>query len=363
MYRVFASMFLAAMTLSTAETGPDRLTDLEGRLKSHPNDLKLLEQYGREAREGFKQALSKGADSAGEYAGRMTTFLGALEPGDASARQRVADLRETAAFFGRFVRAGRCQFDQLRRDLTARPDDIETMLVYEIKIQKDYGALTNTDPDAAVDGLVEEKRFLASLRGRADEKVRKIVDVLCNGTIPRMEGRLEGALDRHRLIGQDAPALGDISAWVNGASVSEQQLRGKVVLLDFWAVWCVPCVEALPELRAWHEEFAGRGLVTIGVTGYYNYLHDESAGRPRRSDDHASPDREREMLAKFARQQRIPYPLAIEEGSSVSGKFKVEALPQIILIDRRGKVRSIRVGNRPDAMRELHSMIRKLLSE
>jgi hypothetical protein len=57
MYHVFASIFLAAMTLSTAETGPDRLTDLEDQLKSHPNDLKLLEQYGREARQGFDQAL------------------------------------------------------------------------------------------------------------------------------------------------------------------------------------------------------------------------------------------------------------------------------------------------------------------
>jgi thiol-disulfide isomerase/thioredoxin len=363
MLRVFASILLAAITLSTAETGLDRLTDLEGQLKSHPNDLKLLEEYSREARQGFTQVLPKGADPAGEYAGRMAAFLGALEPSDASAKERVADLRETAAMFGRLVQAGRFRFDQLRRDLTAKPDDIETMLVYEIKIQSDYGAMTQKDPDAAVDGLAEEKRFLASLRGRAGERVRKIIDALCNGTIPRMERGLEGALDRRRMIGRDAPTLGDISAWVNGAPISEQQLRGKVVLLDFWAVWCVPCVEALPELRAWHEEFAARGLVTIGVTGYYNYLHDGSAGRPRRSEDHASPEQERDMLAKFARQHQIPYPLAVEEGYAVSSRFKVEALPQVVLIDRQGKVRSILVGNRPDAMRELRSMILTLLSE
>lgn len=363
MHRLSASVLFAILSLSQAATGLDRLTDLEGQLKSQPNDLKFLEDYGREARQGFRQVLPKGTDPAGEYAGRMAAFLGVLEPSEASAKERITDLKETAAMFRRLVQARRCRFDQLRRDLTAKPDDIETMLVYEIKIQSDYGAMTEKETDAAADGLAEEKRFLASLRGRADEKVRKIIDALCNGTIPRMERGLEEALDRRRLIGRDAPALSDISAWVNGGPVSEQQMRGKVVLLDFWAVWCVPCLEALPELRAWDEEFAGRGLMTIGVTGYYNYLHDESVGKPRRSGDHASPERERDMLAKFARQSRLAYPLAIEDGYAISSKFKVGALPQIILIDRQGKIRSIRVGNSPDAMREIRSMILTLLAE
>ena len=69
------------------------------------------------------------------------------------------------------------------------------------------------------------------------------------------------------------------------------------------------------------------------------------------------------MLAEFARQHQLPYPLAVEEGYTLTERFKVEALPQLFLIDRRGKIRSVQVGNRPDAMRELRSMILTLLSE
>jgi thiol-disulfide isomerase/thioredoxin len=74
---------------------------------------------------------------------------------------------------------------------------------------------------------------------------------------------------RMALIGQPAFPL-ETAAWVNGDPLTDADLKGKVVLLDFWAVWCGPCIACFPHLRDWHEKYADRGLVIVGLTKYYS---------------------------------------------------------------------------------------------
>ncbi len=105
-----------------------------------------------------------------------------------------------------------------------------------------------------------------------------------------------------------------------GESLSLESLRGKVVLIDFWATWCKPCVKTMPELDAVYRDYQKQGLVVVGV-----------------SVDQGD-DREKKVK-KFLSKKPVGYPIAIDnaEGSSWEA-FNVAVLPTLYLIDREGRI-------------------------
>jgi peroxiredoxin len=103
-----------------------------------------------------------------------------------------------------------------------------------------------------------------------------------------------------------------------GGTISLHALRGKVVLLNFWATWCHPCRSEMPELSAWYRQQHAKGLVVLGV--------DQQEGA------HAA--------AEYAQRIHASYPLALDSDGSVSSRYDVVGLPTSFLIDRNGVVRS-----------------------
>ena len=101
----------------------------------------------------------------------------------------------------------------------------------------------------------------------------------------------------------------------DGGEVSLEDFRGKVVLLDFWATYCPPCVQALPELQALHAKHAPRGFSVVGVT----------------VDDRAA------LVRKAAGGAGVAYPL-LRATPEVWNAYQVTALPSLILVGRDGKI-------------------------
>jgi thiol-disulfide isomerase/thioredoxin len=148
---------------------------------------------------------------------------------------------------------------------------------------------------------------------------------------------------------------------VNGSPLSDGDLQGKVVLLDFWAVWCGPCVATFPHLREWNEKYAGKGLVIIGATRYYSYDWDEQAKRSKKTAD-LSPAAEQVALAAFAKHHELSHRfMVMPKESQFSKNYGVSGIPQAVLIDRAGKVRMIRVGSGEANAHDLEGMIETLL--
>jgi len=168
------------------------------------------------------------------------------------------------------------------------------------------------------------------------------------------------------LIGKPAPDFkGEFS--LNGKPTKLSDLKGKVVLLDFWAVWCGPCVATFPHLREWHNEYKDKGLEIVGVTSYFEkFAFDKKTGRLEEAQQDLTKEQEQEMLTDFAAHHKLEYHLTVlpqKESDKVSDDYKVEGIPHAVLIDRKGVVRMIKVGAEEENAKELAKMIKQLIAE
>jgi thiol-disulfide isomerase/thioredoxin len=163
---------------------------------------------------------------------------------------------------------------------------------------------------------------------------------------------LQLKLKQSQLRGEPAPEI-VVARWIDQKPVKLADLRGQVVLLDFWATWCGPCLASFPSLKEWHEKYKERGLIIIGLTRYYG------TGEGREM----LPDEEFAFLEKFKKEHQLPFPFAVSEGSANLNTYAVTGIPTAVLIDRQGKVRLVSTGTTPGNEAQLAAAIEKLLQE
>ena len=160
--------------------------------------------------------------------------------------------------------------------------------------------------------------------------------------------------ERHyQLLGESPPEMPDIDQWFPGTPTTLAQLKGKVILLDFWATWCGPCFEAFPHLIEWHQEFADDGFVILGVTRYYG----PNGGMP------AENAGEIEELKRFREKQRLPYDFIVGKGQGIQLLYGGTTLPTAVLIDRKGVIRYIESGTSQSRLNQMREMLFKLMAE
>jgi thiol-disulfide isomerase/thioredoxin len=118
------------------------------------------------------------------------------------------------------------------------------------------------------------------------------------------------------LIGKQAPAF--IRRDLGGRSIVLDSLRGKVVLLNFWATWCAPCQTEMPIFDSWQRKYGPRGFQVIGI----------------------SMDDDSETARKLVERLRISYPVAMGDAELGERYGRVLGLPKTFLIGRDGKVQA-----------------------
>ena len=144
-----------------------------------------------------------------------------------------------------------------------------------------------------------------------------------------------------------------ITDWIREHSGNLEEHRGKVVLLDFWATWCGPCISTFPRLRNWHKKFAGNDFVIIGVTQFYG----EQDGKKM------SKLLELDYLRSFREKYKLPYTFAVSQTGEAASKYGIAAYPTTVLLDRNGVVRYIGIGAGTEESENLENSIRKVLAE
>ena len=150
-----------------------------------------------------------------------------------------------------------------------------------------------------------------------------------------MADYLSGHAAKGELIGYEAPEVP--FHWISsGSARSLADLKGKVVVLDFWATWCSPCVGSFPNVRKLMERYADYDVEIIGVTAIQGYHYDRKNGnRIKLPDD---PDREMELMHDFMKDFDMTWKVAFSD-DEFNPDFGVRGIPHVAIIDANGIVR------------------------
>lgn len=141
--------------------------------------------------------------------------------------------------------------------------------------------------------------------------------------------------------------------WVEQEAKKLTDLRGQVVLLDFWAPWCGPCRYTLPNLSRWQTKYKSKGLVILGVTKYYGHAEQKPV----------TPKEELDYLRYFRKRQAMPYGFLVSDGDTNDFNYGVFSIPTSFLIDRKGVLRYISFGASEEEIQLLGQLIEKLVNE
>lgn len=147
-------------------------------------------------------------------------------------------------------------------------------------------------------------------------------------------------------IGQMAPEFPSGAIWLNSGALTQKSLRGKVVLVDFWEYTCVNCLRTLPYVKKWHQKYADKGLVIIGV-------HTPEFLISQR----------KENVEAFAKREGLTYPIVLDNDHRIWQSYQGLGgyWPRKFLIDSRGVIRYDIIGE--GNYEKTESRIQELLKE
>ena len=144
-------------------------------------------------------------------------------------------------------------------------------------------------------------------------------------------------------VGMPAPEIAN-DTWLNGPPLRLAELRGKVVMVEFWTFGCYNCRNVEPYVKEWHRKYADQGLVIIGVhSPEFKYEHDV------------------ESVNRYIAEHGIRYAVPIDNDFSTRNRYGNRYWPAMYLIDKQGVIRSVRIGE--GGYQETERVIQSLLAE
>lgn len=210
------------------------------------------------------------------------------------------------------VQEGITVFEKLNKDLPdaryAAPSLLELGLAYD-KLRQHKKA------NAAYQKLIEHKKFGSRSQAKLAKKILEQEIAERKGLLPNRPQTPQG-IGKVDWVGKPAPQFKVKD--LKGKEISLEKYRGQVVLLDFWATWCGPCIAELPNVQKTYEKYKDKKFEIIGI----------------------SLDRSATQLDNFLKKGKLPWVHYWDDGGKVANQYSVTGIPSMFLLDGKGIIRT-----------------------
>ena len=332
---------IVAVIYARQKKFPDADRMLAEYVKGSPVRLSQRAQIEREIAKGL--AAEKNFASAASHADGAYSAYKAIAADPVSRDKILDELIESGFFLFKIYRelGKQSQADAVLEDMR------------KTGIELQAGSLWYYTVDNQIKYQIETGRKLQALEN-LNTALNEADKIFVNKTVQtEIVQKLKKRERQYKLMGDAAPELAGIDQFLSGQRLTLADLRGKVVLLDFWATWCAPCLEAFPAMLEWKQDFASQGFVILGLTRYYG----NAEGFPV---DNAN---ETDFIKRFAKAHGLSYDLLMAKDEANHRTYGATAIPTAVLIDRKGVIRYLESGTSPYRLDEMREMIAKLVAE